>query len=233
MHLTTEVYEGMPADSLLRALTPDELENLLEYAHQRHVKKGKVLFEKGDPGDSMVLVLSGTLKASAWSVGDREVVFDYVGAGGIVGELAVLDGQPRAAQVAAVEDSEIIVIQRRFFLPFLECHWLVATKVIEALCQKIRQSSVLLEDNAGVAMGPKLARGLLRLAEEGVNGDCNKVNLRFPINQGDLANYVSLSRENVNRQLREWEDNGFVELGRGHIAILNSGALAEIGEPSA
>lgn len=239
MRLGPEVYAGLPEHSLLRALAPDELDQLLRYAVRREIGRGEVLFEKGDPGDSLIVVLSGTLKAGAWSASGREVVFDYIGAGGLVGELAVLDGRPRAARVSAAEISEIIVVHRRNVLPYLERRWPVTVKVIETLCQKIRQSSVLLEDSAGLAMGPKLARGLLRLAEEGVaenagagNGGegTGKVSLRFPISQGDLGNYVFLSRENVNRQLREWESDGYVELGRGHIAILDMDALEDIAE---
>ena len=233
MRLNADVYGALPGDSLLRALSEDELEDLLEYAIRRGLSKNEVVFEKGDPGDSLIVVLSGTLKASAWTSGNREVVFDYVGPGGIIGELAVLDGGERAAQVSAAENSEVVAIQRRFLLPYLERHWSVTAKVIESLCHKLRQSSVLLEDSAGVAMGPKLARGLLRLAEDKGHDMGARVNLKFPNNQSDLASYVSLSRENVNRQLREWEADGYVELGRGRTTILDPDALLEIAEPEA
>jgi len=232
MQVAAEIYDGLPENSVLRALAPKELDLLLEYAVRRKVGRGEVLFDKDDPGDSLIVVLSGTLKACAWSSNGREVVFDYIGVGGIVGELTVLDGRPRAARVVAVEEAELVVIQRRYVLPYLERHWHVAIKVIETLCQKLRQSSVLLEDSAGLAMGPKLARGLLRLAEEGTGSESgHKLNLRFPINQSDLGSYVSLSRENVNRQLKEWELDGYVELGRGRIAILDPEALDEIANP--
>lgn len=220
----------LPEQSVLKPLSDEELDALFAFGITRRVARGEALFERGDPGDSMMVVLSGTLKACATTAQGREVVFDYIGPGGVVGEIAVLDGEPRTARVVAMEPAELVVLQRRFLLPWLERHHGAALRIIKVLCRKLRRTNELLEDHSGLAMGQKLARGLMRLAEEHGVTKAGRVGLAFPISQGDLGNYVSLSRENVNRQLREWEQAGYIELARGRIAIVDRDSLSDIAE---
>ena len=115
-------------------------------------------------------------------------------------------------------------------IPYLERHEGVALKMVEILCQKLRSTDVLLEDNTTLAMGPKLARGLLRLvADHGVEKE-GGLGLSFRIKQSELGNYVALSRENVNRQLQEWAASGLIDLSRGQVSVLDAEALSEIAE---
>ena len=230
MSVAAGLRARLPEQSVLKPLSDAELDALFAFGATRRLARGESLFDRGDPGDSMMVVLSGTLKACAVTAQGREVVFDYIGPGGVVGEIAALDGEPRTARVVAMEPVELIVLQRRFLLPWLERHSGAALRIIRVLCHKLRRTNALVEDHAGLALGPKLARGLLRLAEEhGVN-KAGRVGLGFPISQSDLGNYVSLSRENVNRQLREWAAAGYIELARGRVAIIDRDALGDIAE---
>jgi CRP-like cAMP-binding protein len=230
MGFAETVRARLPAQSVLTSLSAEEFESLFAFAVSRRLARGEVLFERDDPGDSMMVVVSGTLKACTITSRGREVVFDYIGSGGPVGEIALLDGAPRTARVVAMEPAELVVLQRRFLLPWLTKHPGASLRFIEVLCARLRRTNALVEDNAGLAMGPRLARGLLRLAEDHGVRKAGRVRLDFPISQGDLGNYVSLSRENVNRQLRDWAQAGYIELARGRISIVDHDAIADIAE---
>src|SRR5690606_18539801 len=95
-----------------------------------------------------------------------------------------------------------------------------ALAVIRALCARLRRTNALVETTTTLGLEPKLARGLLRLLAP----DTAEIKL----GQGDIASAVALSRENVNRQLREWQDMGFVELARGRLMVRDRKALEEI-----
>lgn len=228
MNLSDQVYERLPEDSIFRLLSRDELNDFLSFAVIKRLTRGETLITAGDPGDSMMLVLQGTLKVGVKSSSGREVVLDYLGPGGIIGEIAVFDGKPRTADVVAVDASELVVLQRRFLLPFLEKNPNAALRIIGMLCDKLRRTNSLLQDGAAVAMAPKLARGIVRLVREHGVRDRDSVSIGFRISQTELGNYVSLSRENVNRQLREWEDAGLVKVSRGHVSILDEEGLQRI-----
>ena len=151
-------------------------------------------------------------------------------------ELAAIARRRRlAAGVTAVEASEVMMLTRRDLLPFLARHHDVALRVIGVLCARLRRTNDLVEaSSTALGIGPRLARGLLRLAGIAANGDVDVDEGPHPlkITQGELAAHVGLARENVNRQLREWEEAGLLELGRGRLSLRDAAALAEIAEES-
>ena len=154
-----KVYEELPGDSVLRSLSRQELSDFISFAVVKRLTRNETLIKAGDPGNSMMIVLSGTLKFCISSSSGREVVLDYLGPGGIIGEIAVFDGKPRTASVIAIEDAELIVLQRRFVLPFLEKNPMAALRIIEILCDKIRRTNALVQDGTSVPKAPKLPVG--------------------------------------------------------------------------
>ena len=134
MALADQLIEKLPEGSILRSLTRSELDGFLDFAVVKRLGRNETLIEAGDPGDSMMIVLTGTLKVCVDASSGREVVLDYLGPGGIIGEIAVFDGKPRTANVIAIENAELVVLQRRVVLPFLEKHPAASLRVIEMLC---------------------------------------------------------------------------------------------------
>lgn len=225
MKLSPEVYDRLPPDTILRRLAGDELEAFLDYSITRTLARGEVLLEQGDSGDSLMIVLSGTLKACLRAADGREIVVDYLGAGSVIGEMAVFDEKPRAASVVAVDAASVVVLQRRFVLAFLEKRPRAALRIISVLCEKLRRTNARIEDSAETVSTARLARAILRLvAEHGVPG-AGDGGLRFRVSQEELGSYVGLARENVNRHLRRWADGGLVRLSRGELVVLDIEAL--------
>lgn len=178
----------------------------------------------------MMIVLSGTLKVCVDASTGREVVLDYLGPGEIIGEIAVFDGKPRTANVIVIEAAELVVLQRCVVLPFLEKYPAASLRIIEMLCDKIRHTNAIVQYSTAISKAPRLALGLLRLLDEhGIEGD-DGISLSFRISQTKLGNYVNISRESVNRQLREWEEAGMVKVGRSSISIQDQDALRKIAD---
>lgn len=228
MNLSDKVYDRLPEDSILRSLAREELSDFLGFAVVKRLTRGETLIEAGDPGDSMMIVLTGTLKVCVSASSGREVVLDYLGPGGVIGEIAVFDGKPRTADVIAMDAAELVVLQRRFVLPYFEQNPSAALRIIELLCDKLRRTNALVQDGSSGSKAPKLARGILRLLEEHGIREENSVSIGFRMSQTELGNYVNISRENVNRQLREWENAGLVQVSRGHISIVDETGLQRI-----
>lgn len=224
-----ESFRGdLPDHSLLKSLDRKDLEDLLRYAVRRTYDRGETLCEQSEPGDSLMIVLSGSVKVCIFCNLGKEILLDRLGAGAVIGEIALFDGEPRTATVVAAERSQILSLQRRDVMPFLAQHADVALRIVQALCRKLRRTNALLEDHASLAMAPKLARGLLRLSA--VQPDDARGCAEIRMSQSDLGNYVGLSRENVNRQLRQWAESGIVQLGRGRIGLTDRPTIARIAE---
>src|ERR1700674_5574516 len=147
-------------------LDPEALDQLCRYAKHSTLKRGATIFSKGDPGNSLFAVISGTVKISISSAEGRSAILNLIGPGEIFGEVALLDGLARTADATANTDCEIFVIDRREFIPFVRSQPALAMKFIELLCARLRWTSdqveqVILQDLPG-----RLASALIRLTEK-------------------------------------------------------------------
>ena len=150
--------------------------------------------------------------------------------GGVFGEVALLDGRPRAADVVALEETELLVLERGRFLPFLAANPEVTARLFAVLCERLRRTSEHLEDALFLEAPSRLARWLLRLAEmfgeeEGAEGG---VRLGIKLSQQQIGNLVGISRESINKHLGDWHRAGHVAVRGGLIAILDREALEGI-----
>ena len=210
---------------IFRDLDAEAFEQLGRYAKSATLKRGATIFSKGDPGNSLIAVISGTVKISISSPDGRNAILNLIGPGEIFGEVAVLDGQARTADAIANSNCEIFVINRREFLPFVKSQPALAMKFIELLCTRLRWTSdqveqVILQDLPG-----RLASALIRLTER---HKATQGGRAIAITQQEISEMVGMSRESINKQLRAWASRNLVRLEHGAIVVLDAGPLQEI-----
>src|SRR6266576_1254692 len=146
-------------------LEPEAFDQLCRYAKHSTLKRGATIFSKGDPGNSLVAVISGTVKISVSSPDGRSAILNLIGPGEIFGEVAVLDGLARTADATANTNCEIYVIDRRDFLPFVRSQPALALTFIELLCPRLRWTIDQVEEVILQNLPGRLASALLRLTE--------------------------------------------------------------------
>jgi CRP-like cAMP-binding protein len=207
MDTLDEVIARLAPDSLLRALSPEQLQTLLQKATRRDLKPGDVLITQGDEnGDFAVYLLSGGLKISIVSAGGREIILNYAAPGELVGEIAMLDSGPRTASVSAVVPSSVLLLPSRAFFDIVSTSPASVVSVMRALARRLRQLNQVVESDRTFSMGPRLARALVRL----IDTDCANGRLRYDPSQSDLGAFAGLARENVSRLLSDWEEQGII-----------------------
>jgi CRP/FNR family transcriptional regulator, cyclic AMP receptor protein len=210
---------------IFRDLDSSAFDQLCRYAKHSTLKRGAAIFSKGDPGNSLIAVISGTVKISISSADGRSAILNLIGPGEIFGEVAVLDGQARTADATANTNCEIFVIDRREFLPFVRSQPALAMKFIELLCARLRWTSdqveqVILQDLPG-----RLASALIRLTERHKPADGDRM---IAVTQQEISEMVGMTRESINKQLRAWAARNWVRLEHGAIVVLNIEALQEL-----
>ena len=213
-------------------LESEAFDQLCRYAKHTTLKRGATLFSKGDPGNSLCAVISGTVKMSISSPDGRSAIFNLIGPGEIFGEIAVLDGQSRTADATANTNCEIFVIDRREFLPFVRSHPALAMKFIELLCAKLRWTSDQVEQVILQNLPGRLASALIRLAEKHKLAPGDRT---IAVTQQEISEMVGMTRESINKQLRVWADRKWVRLEHGAIVVLDAEplqALVEAGSGS-
>jgi CRP/FNR family transcriptional regulator, cyclic AMP receptor protein len=103
------------------------------------IKAGEVLFRKGDLPTCMYVVLSGELR-----IGNGDVTYENVSAGNILGEMALIDREPRSATVTATTDASLAEIDEKRFLYLVERTPNFALNVMRILSQRLRRQNALL-----------------------------------------------------------------------------------------
>jgi CRP/FNR family transcriptional regulator, cyclic AMP receptor protein len=213
---------------LFDALPQDALDDILLQASEKSVRRGQTLFQKGDEGTYMVAVLSGRIRISATSPEGREVTLNMIDAGEVFGDMALLDGKPRSADATALEDSNLMVVERRHFLPYLISSNDLALRMIDVLCERLRDTSETLGNFAMLDLPGRLARKLLNLAGEYGKPANGRIRLEIRLSHTDLGRFVGSSRESVNKQMRAWEEAGIVAREGGRIAVCKPSVLRRI-----
>src|SRR5215468_3123076 len=197
---------------LFRDLPPGVIEHLGSYMKTRRVARGTTIFAKGDPGSGLMGVLASAVKVSVASADGKDIVLNVFREGDIFGEIALLDGRPRTADATAMSDCELIVIERRDFIPFLSNHPDVTIKFIEILCSRLRRTSEQVQDVTFLNLPTRLAKTLLQLTEDQEGAGPKR---KVAITQREISQIIGRSRESTNKQLRAWAKRGWIKLERG------------------
>ena len=214
---------------LLKHLSRERLRELAANTSLANYARGAVIFQKGDPGASMMAVIRGKVKICTHSLGGKELVLNIINKGGLFGEIGLLDGEPRSADAIALEETDLLLLDRSRFLPFLAQHPDVSVKLISLLCQRLRQTSEHLEDTMFLEAPSRLARALLRLGDTfGKPGGDGGTRLDIKLSQQQLGNLIGLSRESVNKHLGDWQRDGVIAVASGMITLCSRDALEEI-----
>jgi CRP/FNR family cyclic AMP-dependent transcriptional regulator len=217
--------------TLFSAIPAGEQGRILALAWERSVQRGQIIFQKGDTDSSMMAVLRGSVRISSGSADGKEVIFNIIRVGEVFGEIALLDGRPRSADATAIEDSTLLVIERRHFLPFLLANQDLVLRMLAVLCQRLRQTSDALGEMVTLDLPGRLARLLVRLADDHGSVTPQGTRIDFKLSQRDIGTRVASSRETVNKQLQVWRDAGWLSLDHGYITLREPARFRDLSDP--
>jgi CRP-like cAMP-binding protein len=124
--------------ALFASLTPLELRIVDDLLHERRYLPGEIVFDVGEEGQALYLLLAGRVSISRARGGSTEVVTELA-PGSFFGDLALLDNSPRNAQARAIEACEMAVFFRADFMGLLETDAVLGYKISLALARHIGQ----------------------------------------------------------------------------------------------
>lgn len=176
------------------------------------LKEGQTLFERGDAGDGCYWLRRGVLTVSVASANGEQRILAILGAGALVGELAMIDGLPRSATVQAVRECVLTFVSRAAFTDMLSRHPELYRDIVMTLSNRLRQSDEDMVASSFLTVRARVARALLgfarHLGEEVAPG---RIRIRHKITQSDLAAMAGVARESVSRTLTGWEKHKILE----------------------
>ena len=180
---------------------------LIQLAH------GNRLFSAGDRGDAAFLLLSGELSVGLSRADGKDTWLARHGPGAVIGDMAVLDGGQRSADVTATRTSQLLRLGRDALLSALSAEPPVLLELLALLVARLRSVNGLVEEASALDTGARLARVLLAAGR------------RETRSQSDLARIIRASRESVNRKLSTWRAAGWVAIDERGIELRDEAAL--------
>lgn len=226
----------LAADALRRcalfARVPESsLAACISSLRSRRFRRGETVFHQGDPGDSLYIVSSGSVKIVLPSpAGEEEAIIATLGKGDFFGELAILDGAPHSASIVALEPTETLVLHREPFEVLIETDRSLRTALFAALSGELRRLTSHVEELHFLDLPGRLARRLVQMAEESEHGDGQPVTLGWPYTQSELAAMIGGTRQTVNRLLADLVDQDLIRIERETITIPDLDRLARSAE---
>lgn len=214
--------------SIFNGLDGDALEKLGTKLKVMTYAKDGVIVSQDDPGDSMFIIKKGRVKVGLYGDSGREVILSILREGDFFGEMSLLDGQPRSANVIANVKSEMLVLSRNDFVDHLKEQPGTALNILAEMSLRLRQADEVIGNLALLDVYGRVARVLINLARSDGESTDEGVVIKERPTQQDLASMIGTSRETVSRVLSEFQRRGFLSMQGKKILLSHSFAEQEL-----
>jgi CRP-like cAMP-binding protein len=204
------------------------LDQISKLGIRKSFKRDSVVLFEHETGSALFVIAAGKVKVSRVSDDGKEVILTILGDSDFFGEMAILDGLNRSANVTAMEDSEIFIIQRSNFLDLLHQHPEVSIALLQELTQRLRSADMKIKSLSLKDAEGKVATVILQLADDIGKIKQGTVEIEKLPFQHDLANMAGTSRETISRTLHSFAKKGLVELDGSRLRILNYEKFKEL-----
>ena len=219
-----ELVRILHATDLFGSVPAEELEAVAAASRLRVFRRGQVVCTAGQPGDTVIVVVSGRLKVVVRSAEGGELTLTVVQPGGVFGELAAVDGGPRSADAETLEESRLLLIPREVVQDMCTRVPAVSLAVAKSLAATLRRLTEGTSDLVFLDLPRRVAKVLLSQPpdEHGV--------IRLKMSQEQLAHQAAGTRQSVNAALRGFERRGWIETHDRAVTVKQAAALSRFAE---
>lgn len=213
--LSLVVLRNVP---LFAGLEEGELEKLSKVALRRRVERNSFVVRSGEDTDSLYILLTGRAKVTNTDEEGREIILAWLGQGEFFGEMGLIDGSPRSANVVAVEPCELLCLSKDAFQRCMQDNFQVAQKLMHILVRRLREADRKIESLALLDVYGRVARLLLDMSEE----EDGKRVVKKKISKQDMARMIGASREMVSKVVRDLELSGYITFEDDRMIIVGA-----------
>lgn len=219
------ILQSLP---LFKGLDDETLRQLAKNSRLCEFQAGEVICYQGDPGSTCHIVIQGKVRVFLVGEDGRELSVRILVPGEIFGEMALLEGLPRSANIETLENTRTLEIAHEVVLSCLRASPTLALNLLQDLSARLRSSTVDAEELALLTVDERLTRQLHKMAEWSGVPVTDGVRIMVPMTQQELATLIGTSRESVNRALVRLRRQGEVRIEKGWIVLLSKRAPVTI-----
>ncbi len=215
------VFKKVP---LFTELNEDEISAVISIATTHNVGKNNVIVQAGDDGNSMFILLHGSVKISYYAPDGREVILSLLEEGAFFGEMSLLDKQPRSATVTTLETAKIAQIRRRDFEHLLLKSPELSLKLLSEVVSRLRRTSLILERISTMDVPHRLYSYLQDYCERFGKPSSAGTLIRLPTHQL-IADQLSTSRETISRAISSLKKEAIITATSSREVCIDTDAI--------
>ena len=216
-----EKIELLQSVSIFWDLNKNDLGHIADKMVAKHFENGNYIFLEDSEGEQCFFVLKGSVKVTRLSKDGREVILAMLNEGDFFGEMSLLDGESRSANVIALEKTKVLTLDRNDFIAVVNDYPQIAVQLLKELARRLRKSDRQIASLSLSDAEKRIALCIIRFADEQGVIQNGKVNIpKTPIQQ-DIANMAGTSRETVSRALGLLEREDLIERHGRELIILD------------
>lgn len=211
---------------LFSGLSDAQLEIIAGHLRRRSYAERDVILRRDAPGDGLFILVSGKVKVSVQQ-GEDETIIAVLRSGDFFGELSVIDGEVRSADVIALESTDVLVLSTADFQQCLHEVPEISVALLKQLAGRLRRATGWIRALSSQDVYGRIAGQLLHLSQiHGVDGERGR-RILLRLTQNDLAGIIGASRESVNKAMGYFKSKGYISVDSAyHITIHDPDALA-------
>jgi CRP-like cAMP-binding protein len=213
---------ALTAVELFAGLSPEVIEALAARTVSRTFRKGDVVLQQGSEGDALLVLTAGSVAVVRISPTGERMVLNVFRPPDALGELALLDGEPRSAEIEALEPTTVLFLPRSAFLELVHAEPALVVPLLRTLAKMLRRLTDQTSDYVFLDLAGRLAKTLVQLGDQVRPG---KDSVVIEVTQGRLAEMVGGSRQSVNQALAGFASRGLVEVEGRSVRLLDRAAL--------
>ena len=218
--MAADLTDVLRQTRLLASVPDADLAALAAASRTRVFRRGQVVCSTGDPGDTLIVVISGRVKVAIRSADGGELILMALGPGGTLGEVSVADGGPRSADVETLEDSRLLFLPRERVQDICARVPSAAQALATSVAVTLRRLTEATSDLVFLDLPRRVAKALLSQPRDG--GGMIRPNLT----QEQLAHHAAGTRQSINAALRGFERRGWITVDGRAMTVRQPDMLA-------
>ena len=198
--------------NLFSTLEESDIKMISKITYVKAFDKGYVVFQEGDKGDALYVILNGKVKISLFDENGREYILDVIGKDGFFGELSLIDELPRSANVVTTEDAEFLIVRRHDFTKLLIENPKITINILKTLSGRLRAADERIRGLAFLSVEGRILKYLTDIGEESGTRVRDYIIIENGPSQVELASFCGCSRETVSRTITNLVKKGVISV---------------------
>ena len=220
------VEETLARAGIFQGVDPDAVQALIKDMETVTFPRGTTIFDEGEPGDRLYIIVDGKVKLARHAPDGRENLLSVMGPSDMFGELSIFDPGPRTSSAVCVTEVTAATMDSAMLKKWIDEHPEISQQLLRVLARRLRRTNASLADLIFTDVPGRVAKTLLQLANRFGTQEGGALRVNHDLTQEEIAQLVGASRETVNKALATFAHRGWIRLEGKSVVIVDTEHLA-------